>query len=83
MEVLAILAFGFVCLGCFLSGAKVGQAVQKGEKIETPGMNPLEAYREHQSRKEAEREGDRVATILANIDAYDGTGRGQKDVPKG
>ena len=83
MDVLAILAFGFVCLACFLSGAKVGQAVQKGEKIETPNINPLEAIREHQSRKEAEREQDRLETILANIDAYDGTGRGQKDVPKG
>lgn len=83
MNVLSILAFGFVCLACFLMGAKVGQAVQKGEKIETPNINPLEAIREHQSRKEAEREQDRLETILANIDAYDGTGRGQKEVPKG
>lgn len=83
METITVLAVGFVCVACFLAGARVGQAAQRGEKIETPSINPLKAYREQQSLKEAERENDRLGTILANIDAYDGTGRGQKDVPKG
>lgn len=81
MEVSTILAFGFVCLACFLMGAKVGQTVSKGEEIKLPSVNPMEAVRAHQDRKQADIEKDRIATILSNIDNYDGTSYGQKDVP--
>ena len=82
MEVLLILAIGFVCMACFLMGAKVGQAVAKGEKVEMP-INPLTAARERQTKQEAEFEQNRLNTILHNIDRYDGTSDGQKDVPRG
>ena len=65
---------------CFLIGAKVGQKVDKGEDIELPSINPMKAYREAQDRKQAEREADKLDTILQNIEAYDGTSMGQKDV---
>ena len=65
---------------CFLIGAKVGQKVDKGEDIELPSINPMKAYREAQDRKQAEREADKLDTILQNIEAYDGTSAGQKDV---
>ena len=80
MEVLTILALGFICLACFLTGAKVGQAVSKGEKIETPTVNPMQLYREKEARKEAQMEQDRLDTILRNIERYDGTSNGQEDV---
>lgn len=82
MEVLLILAIGFVCMACFLMGAKVGQAVAKGEKVELP-INPLLAARERQTKQEAEFEQNRLSAILHNIDRYDGTSDGQKDVPRG
>lgn len=82
MEVLLTLAIGFVCMACFLLGTKVGQAVSKGEKVEMP-INPLTAATERQTKKEAEFEQNRLNTILHNIDRYDGTGDGQKEVPKG
>lgn len=81
MEVSTILALGFVCLACFFMGAKVGQQASKGEEIKLPTVNPMEAVRAHQDRKQADIEKDRVATILSNIDNYDGTSYGQKDVP--
>lgn len=81
MEVLTILAVAFVCVVCFLVGAKVGQAVSKGEKIETPTVNPLKAYREHEAKKVAQAELDKVAVIMSNIESYDGTPNGQKDLP--
>ena len=83
MEVLTILAMGFICMACFLMGAKVGQAVSKGEDIETPTINPLKAFREHEARKEAQKEQDRIDTIMRNIEAYDGTASHQEDVPRG
>ena len=82
MEVLLILAIGFVCMACFLMGAKVGQAVAKGEKVEMP-LNPLMSAMARQAKQEAEFEQNRLNTILQNIDRYDGTGNGQKDVPRG
>jgi hypothetical protein len=83
MEVVMILAIGFVCMACFLVGAKVGQAVAKGEKVETPTLNPVKAIREHQEKKEAEFAQNKFDAIMENIDNYDGTGYGQKDVPRG
>lgn len=74
---------GGMNLVCFLSGAKIGQKVVKGEPIETPNLDPFKAYRENQDRKQAEREQDKLSTIMENIESYDGTGRGQKDVPRG
>lgn len=83
MEVLLLLVMGLTNILCFMVGAKVGQAVAVGEKVEMPSIDPLKAVREHQAKKEEEMERDRDNTILSNIDAYDGTGYGQKDVPRG
>lgn len=75
-----ILITGFLCIACFVIGAKVGQAVVKGEKVETPNLNPFKAYREKQSKKEVEKQQDKLNTILRNIERYDGTSKGQEDV---
>lgn len=70
-------------MGCFFIGAKVGQSVAKGERINVPSVNPLKPVIERKQRKEAEMEQDRKDTILRNIDRYDGTAKGQEDVPRG
>jgi hypothetical protein len=81
MEVVTILAMGFVCAACFLIGAKVGQAVSKGEPVEVP--NPVKAVEDHRAKKEAEMAQSRIDIILRNIDNYDGTDHGQEEVPRG
>ena len=78
-----ILATGFLCLSCFVAGAKLGQKVSKGETIETPAVNPFKAYQERQAKQEAQMEQERIDTIMRNIENYDGTGEGQRDVPRG
>lgn len=87
MEILLVLTVGTLNLVCFFVGAKVGQAVSNGERIETPELNPVKAFKEHQERKAAEIEHDkeqsRIDTIMRNIEAYDGTSKGQEDVPRG
>ena len=81
MDVITILAMGFVCMACFLLGAKLGQTVTKGESIKLPSLNPVQAVRDHKQRREAEAEMDRFNTIMQNIDKYDGTSLGQEDIP--
>jgi hypothetical protein len=81
MEALSLAIMGAACIACFLIGAKVGQTVSKGEDIKVPTVNPLKAYREHEARKEAEMEQNRLETIMRNIESYDGTSNGQKEVP--
>ena len=81
MDWLNILITGALCIACFVIGAKVGQTVSKGETIELPTVNPMEAVREHRAKKEAEMEQSRLETILKNIESYDGTTKGQEDVP--
>lgn len=81
MEILLLLVMGVVNIACFIIGAKVGQAASRGEKIETPVPNPMQAVRDRQAREQARMDQNRLDTILRNIDSYDGTGRGQEDVP--
>ena len=81
MDIVWLLAIaGLTNIACFVIGAKVGQTVVKGETIETPTVNPVKAYREHQAQKEADIERNRYDTILRNIDNYDGTSYGPEEV---
>lgn len=83
MEVLLLIVMGVVNILCFIIGARVGQTVSKGREVEMPSINPFKAVEEHRAKKEAEKNNARLATIMANIDNYDGTGYGQEDVPRG
>ena len=78
-----ILVVGALCIACFFVGAKVGQTVSQGEKLELPEIDPLKPIRDMQARKEEERERERYEAILRNIDNYDGTAQGQEDIPRG
>lgn len=80
MDILLALTVGALCIGCFLIGAKVGQTVSKGEVLELPSVNPLEAIRKCEAMKEAQMEQNRIDTIMRNIENYDGTANNQEDV---
>lgn len=82
MEILIALTVGTLNIVCFLIGVKTGQKVIKGETVELPSLNPMKAIREAQDRRESEREQDRLDAIMRNIEAYDGTSAGQKDVSR-
>ena len=81
MDVLLILTVGVLCIVCFVIGAKVGQKVANGEDITLPNLDPMEAVRAKQDKKQAQMAQDRIDTIMHNVERYDGTGRGQEDVP--
>lgn len=83
MEILIMLICGTLNIACFLIGAKVGQKVQRGETIELPTVNPAKLIEERREKKEQEKTQEKIDTILSNIESYDGTAFGQKDVPRG
>lgn len=83
--ILLVIAVGVINAYCFVLGAKLNQKVVRGESVETPKistLNPIQMYKEHQDKKKAEEEIDKIDTILKNIERYDGTEAGQEDVPK-
>lgn len=81
--VILIAIVGTLNIACFFIGAKVGQKVVKGETIEAPKIpKPVDIVREHIDRKEARKEQERINTIMDNIENYNGTSIGQKDVLK-
>lgn len=76
-----LITLGIFMLLSFVLGAYVGQRVVKGESIE---VNPIKAIEEHKeekkARKQIEQEKSKFDIMLENIDNYDGTGIGQKDI---
>ena len=82
MDILTVLVVGALNIVCFFIGAKVGQAVVKGKDLELPSVNPMKAYREMQEKREAEKEQNKLDTILRNVERYDGTEFGQEDIPR-
>ncbi len=80
LTVVLVIVTSAMCIWSFIIGAKVGQAVQKGEQVDTPTVSPMKAYREHKAKQEAEMEQNKFNTILRNVDSYNGTAYGQEDV---
>ena len=80
MEVLCMAVMAIACITCFIVGARVGQKVSKGEEVQLPSVDPFKAYKEHEKRKKADAEQERLNAILHNVEVYDGTSKGQKEV---
>jgi hypothetical protein len=80
-SIILVIVTSAMCIWSFTIGVKVGQSVQKGEKVEMPVVNPMNVYKEHKAKQEAKMERDKLETILANIENYDGTSNNQEDVP--
>ena len=80
--IILIISIGIMNILCFFIGAKVGQKVIKGETIEIPKIEPIKKIREYNENREVlwMQEKDRV--INENIDNYNGTSLGQKDLPR-
>lgn len=82
MEVLTISIIVVSNIVCMVIGARIGQKVAKGETIEMPTINPIEKIHEVKEKHEAREEQKRIDIIMSNIDRYDGTSMGQRDVPR-
>ena len=83
MILLIVIAIGVINITCFLLGAKLAQSLKNGEPIQMPKFNPMEKIREREDKREAKRKQDEFEILMQNVDKYDGTGTGQKDIPRG
>lgn len=62
---------------CFTIGAIVGQKVVRQQPIV---KSPVQVIQEHKEKEIVKEENDKYKTILENIDMYDGTSIGQKEI---
>lgn len=74
--IMLVFMTGSFCVISFLIGAGRNNKVN---------LNPVEAYKEHKEIKEQIKTNNltqkQVAVMMENIDNYDGTATGQKDIP--
>lgn len=78
---LILAVFGAVNIACFIFGAKVGQTVIREEKIEVPQIkSPMQLFTEKKELKAAKEEEQKMEILLQNIENYNGTAAGQKDL---
>ena len=74
-----IVSIGLMNVLCFLIGARTGQKAVKGEDITLPNLNPIEAVKSYEEKRQEEIEEYNFNTNLENLEMYDGTSYGQKD----
>lgn len=75
---------GLMNIVCFYIGAKIGQKVVNKEPliIKTPMEVVKEKIEDRAYKREQEKQDELIDTIQHNIDIYDGTTIGQKDLPR-
>lgn len=75
---------GIMNILCFFIGARTGQKVIKNEPIvvKTPMEVVKEKIETRAAKREQEVQDEIIDTIQHNIDIYDGTAMGQKDIPR-
>lgn len=78
--VILICTVGIMNIVSLIIGVKVGLKAGKGESIDLPNINPVAVFSEMKESKEYEAERKKTEIMLENIDVYDGTGLGQKDL---
>lgn len=81
--ILVILVVCFANILCFYIGARIGQNIIRDEDVTLP--NPVtevkEQVQEYREKRKAKEDQEQLDVILANIERYDGTGYGQREVP--
>ena len=68
---------------CMLVGVRIGQKVERNELIELPKIpNPVEVVSGIREERIGKAEREKLEAVMYNIDAYDGTSLGQRDIPR-
>ena len=78
--VILICVIGIMNIASLIIGVNVGLKAGKGESIDLPNINPVKVFSEIKESKETEAERRMNEIMLENINNYDGTGLGQKDL---
>lgn len=80
--VIIIAAVALANVACFIIGVKTGAAVAKGEEFKLAELPRAFDHTKRQDELEADLEMQQLDVILQNIESYDGTSYGQKDLPR-
>lgn len=73
--------FGIFILTAYSMGLKNGQKLSKNEEIVLPNINPVKVIREEKEKHEAKKKQEAYEIMMSNIDNYDGTSTGQREIP--
>ena len=73
--------FGVFIIVAYSLGLKNGQRISKNEEVVVPNVNPIKVITEEKERHEEKKKQEAYEIMMSNIDNYDGTGLGQKDIP--
>lgn len=73
--------FGLFIIVSYTLGLRNGQKLSKREEIKMPEVNPVTAINKQIERKETKKEQEAFDVMMSNIDIYDGTGLGQREIP--
>lgn len=87
MEIMIISALSIVLIFfAFITGLHYGSKVKDNKSIDMPTINPVKIVKQtiNESKEESKREKEELIeeTNLYNIDNYNGTDLGQKDIPR-
>lgn len=82
MEAIILLIVSISNIICFFLGAKIGQRVVNNQPVRIIDKSPIESIIEKQDSKELKKQQEIDDVIKHNIDVYDGTSLGQKDIPR-
>lgn len=77
-NIMTVAVTGIITIMAFVVGAKIGQQSTKGERIEFKG--PITTAKEHIAMNEYKKEQERNNIMMENVNNYDGTGIGQKEI---
>ena len=79
MDVLLLVVICLSNVACLIVGVNVGLKASRGEEIKL--SNPVEKVQSIKDAQEQRKEQEALDTMLHNIDVYNGTSLGQKDIP--
>lgn len=80
--VLLLLVVGALMVLAFLIGARTAQKAQNNVEITLPNINPINKINELKSEYQMNREQSKFEVELDNINNYNGTALGQKNIPE-
>lgn len=81
--ILLFVAITVLNVMCVLVGVRIGQKVERNELIDLPKIpNPVEVVSGIREERIGRAEREKLEAVMSNIDAYDGTSLGQRDIPR-
>ena len=78
--ILCIIFVTFI-LTSYTLGLRNGQKITKSEEIKLPEINPISILNNVKEKYEEKKKQDALEIMMDNIENYDATGNGQKDIP--